>query len=56
VARKFGGKTRNFNEERFWARGYAVSTVGFEEVQIEAYIKNQQVLDEEDCKENGNFK
>ena len=31
IARKFGGKQRNFNGENFWARGYAVSTVGFEE-------------------------
>jgi putative transposase len=38
VARQFGGRTRNFNGERFWARGYAVSTVGFEEVQIKGYM------------------
>ena len=25
VARQFGGRKRNFNGERFWARGYAVS-------------------------------
>lgn len=31
VAREFGGKQRNFTGEHFWARGYAVSTVGFEE-------------------------
>jgi hypothetical protein len=24
------GKERNFTGEHFWARGYAVSTVGFE--------------------------
>ena len=29
VARKFGGRRRNFNGEKFWVRGYAVSTVGF---------------------------
>ena len=34
VARQFSGRTKNFNGERFWARGYAVSTVGFEEAQI----------------------
>jgi putative transposase len=27
VARQFGGKKRNFTGERFWVRGYAVSTV-----------------------------
>ena len=31
IARQFSGKQRNFNGENFWARGYAVSTVGFEE-------------------------
>ncbi len=34
VARQFGGRKRNFNGEKFWARGYAVSTVGFEEEQV----------------------
>lgn len=56
VARKFGGKTRNFNGERFWARGYAVSTVGFNKDQIVAYIKSQQKWDEENpAGEDGNF-
>lgn len=41
VARQFGSKKKNFNGEQFWARGYAVSTVGFEEAQISSYIKNQ---------------
>lgn len=40
VARQFGGRTRNFNGEQFWARGYAVSTVGFEEEMIKGYIRN----------------
>ena len=30
VAREFGGKERNFTGEHLYARGYAVSTVGFE--------------------------
>ena len=41
VARQFGGRKRNFNGEAFWARGYAVSTVGFEEEQIRRYIQDQ---------------
>ncbi|WP_342272000.1 IS200/IS605 family transposase [Candidatus Tisiphia endosymbiont of Parasteatoda lunata] len=45
VARQFGGRKRNFNGEKLWARGYAVSTVGFEENQIKHYIKNQEQLD-----------
>jgi putative transposase len=45
VARQFGGRKRNFNGEKFWARGYAVSTVGFEEEQIQKYIRHQETLD-----------
>ena len=30
IRRQLGGKERNFAGEHFWARGYAVSTVGFE--------------------------
>ena len=56
VARQFSGRQRNFNGERLWARGYAVSTVGFEEAQIKAYIKQQENLDKNQCnEENGNF-
>ena len=46
VARQFGDKKKNFNGERLWARGYAVSTVGFEEETIKSYIKHQERLDE----------
>ena len=55
VARQFGGRQRNFNGEQFWARGYAVSTVGFEEEKIKAYIKNQERLDSAGANENGDF-
>jgi putative transposase len=55
VARHFSGCKRNFNGEKFWARGYAVSTVGFEEAQIKAYIKNQEQLDAKGDGEEGNF-
>ena len=55
VARQFGGRQRNFNGERFWARGYAVSTVGFEEAQIRAYIKHQEQLDAQGSDESGEF-
>lgn len=55
VARQFGGRQRNFNGERFWARGYAVSTVGFAEAQIKAYIRNQEQLDSQGAEENGGF-
>jgi putative transposase len=48
VARQFGGKKRNFNGERLWARGYAVSTVGFELDQVKEYIRNQSSRDKDD--------
>ena len=55
VARQFGGRQRNFNGERFWARGYAVSMVGFEEEQLRAYIKHQEQLDAQGSNESGEF-
>ncbi len=48
-------KERNFNGEKFWARGYAFSTVGFEEEQIRSYIKNQEQLDSQGYDEQGEF-
>ena len=47
IAREFGGRERNFNGEHFWARGYAVSTVGFELEQVRKYIRDQEVTDEQ---------
>jgi putative transposase len=35
------GKERNLTGEHFWARGYAVSTVGFEWEQVRQYIREQ---------------
>ena len=55
VARQFSGRTRNFNGEKFWARGYAVSTVGYNEDQIKAYVKNQEQLEGYGSSENGAF-
>ena len=55
VARQFGGRKRNFNGEAFWARGYAVSTVGFEEEQIRRYIQDQEQLDAQGKDEDGDF-
>src|SRR5216684_233685 len=39
------GKERNFTGEHFWARGYAVSTVGFELEQVRQYIREQDHAD-----------
>ena len=45
IAKQFGNKKRNFNGEQFWARGYAVSTVGFEEAVVKEYIKRDHKKD-----------
>jgi len=42
---RMSGKERNFSGEHFWARGYAVSTVGFELEQVRKYIRDQEVAD-----------
>lgn len=42
IARQFSGKQGNFNGENFWARGYAISTVGFEEEEVRRYIREQE--------------
>lgn len=47
IAKQFGGKERNFNGEHFWARGYAVSTVGFELEAVRKYIREQETADEQ---------
>ena len=53
VARQFGEKQRNFSGEDLWARGYAVSTVGFELDKIKDYRAHQEKLDTE--QEEGRF-
>ena len=47
IARQFAGRERNFTGEHFWARGYAVSTVGFELEQVRTYIREQEHADGE---------
>ena len=42
IALHFPGKIRNFTGEHFWARSYAVSTVGFEEEHVRKYIREQE--------------
>ena len=46
IARRYLQKERNFVGEHFWARGYAVSTVGYELEAIKKYIREQQTNDE----------
>jgi putative transposase len=47
IARQFQGRERNFTGEHFWARGYCVSTVGYEEEKVRAYIREQEGSDGE---------
>ena len=53
IARQFSGRQRNFSGERFWARGYAVSTFGFELDKIREYIRRQE--HEEHEEDQGRF-
>lgn len=43
--RQFGGWQRNIEGENVWARGDAVSTVGFELEAVRRYIREQEVAD-----------
>ena len=45
IARQLCGRERNFTGEHLWARGYAVSTVGFELEQVRRYIRDQEEAD-----------
>ena len=46
IARQFGGKRQNFTGVHFWARGYAVSTVGYELEQVKRYSREQEAEDQ----------
>jgi len=48
IARTIQGKDRNYTGAHFWARGYAVSTIGFDEEIIKKYIREQE-------EDEGNF-
>jgi putative transposase len=47
IAQNVERKMRNFLGHRFWARGYYVSTVGGDEEKIRAYIRNQELADQQ---------
>jgi len=42
---RLSGQERNFTGEHLWARGYAVSTVGFELEPVRRYIRDQEEAD-----------
>ena len=45
LARVYGERKQNFVGQRFWARGYFVSTVGRDEGVIREYIRQQEEAD-----------
>jgi putative transposase len=47
IAINYMGRRRNFTGQKFWARGYHVSTVGRDEEVIRNYIRDQEA---EDCR------
>jgi putative transposase len=55
VARRFSKRKRNFNGESFWARRYSVSSVGYDQESIRAYIEKQEQYDKESSSEEGWF-
>lgn len=47
IAQNVERKMRNFLGHKFWARGYFVTTVGRDEETIRAYVRNQELADQE---------
>ena len=45
IARNYMGRRKNFTGQKFWARGYHVSTVGRDEEVIRNYIRHQEKED-----------
>ena len=45
IARTYMGRKRNFVGQKFWARGYHVSTVGRDEQVVRDYIRRQEKED-----------
>ena len=47
IAQNVERKMRNFLGHKFWARGYFVTTVGRDEEALRAYIRNQELADQQ---------
>ncbi len=45
IARNFNNKQRNYQGQKFWARGYFASTVGIDEQAVRNYIRQQEKED-----------
>jgi len=48
-------KQRNFRGLHFWSRGYCASTVGLNEGEVRAYIRNQEEHDKREAQLSLNF-
>ena len=55
AARQFGSRQCHDNGASFWARGYAVSTVGLEEEHMRRSSRNQEQRDAPGKDEDGDF-
>lgn len=47
IARRYGERNKNFAGQKFWARGYFVSTVGADEEAVREYINQQEDEDKQ---------
>ena len=45
IARRFFGRKQNYTGEKFWAKGYFVTTVGLDEDVARNCIRYQEVKD-----------
>ena len=45
IARNYMGHSQNFTGQKFWARGYYVTTAGRDEEVVRQYIRKQQEFD-----------
>ena len=45
IARNYMGRRKNYTGQKFWARGYHVSTIGRDEEVIREYIRHQEEED-----------
>ena len=56
VFEKYSRLKRNFKGHSFWARGYYVSTVGLDEAKIRKYIKNQEINETIEDRDDDDFR
>ncbi len=45
IHKRYLGRGKNLSGYHFWARGYCINTVGLNEEEVRAYIRNQEAHD-----------